>query len=162
MPPIISTLLHSSLPAPYEASLRTTAASTLAKILTQHSATYPSLSPRIVKTLLLGLLSPDRSRGARDGAIRGLVAVGKEAVRKGLIEASGARVIGSECMPGEESGLATAVVEALKGLYPPSQQPVPLDPTSEQAARLREILGDFFSERLMGDREWAMGVLGDI
>lgn len=49
-----------------------------------------------MKTLLLALLSPGKSRGTREGAIRGLVGVGKEAVRKGLVEGGGAKVVGSE------------------------------------------------------------------
>jgi transcription initiation factor TFIID subunit 6 len=50
-----------------------------------------------MKTLLLALISPGKSRGTRHGAIRGLVGIGKEAVRKGLIEGGGTKVIGSEC-----------------------------------------------------------------
>ena len=50
-----------------------------------------------MKTLLLALLSPGKSKSTREGAVRGLVGVGKEAVRKGLIEGGGARIIGSEC-----------------------------------------------------------------
>ncbi|KAI0311773.1 TAF-domain-containing protein [Amylostereum chailletii] len=161
LPPILSTLLHSSLPFMYEARLRKMAASTLALVLTQHCAGYSSISSRIMKTLLLALVSPDKSRGTRGGAIHGLVAIGKEAVRKGLVEAGGARIIGAQSMPGEDSGLAAAVVDALKTLHPPSQQPIPFDPNSEQVARLREVLGDFFADRLMGDREWATGVLGE-
>lgn len=54
-----------------------------------------------MKTLLLALLSPGKSRGTREGAIRGLVGVGKEAVRKGLVEGGGAKVVGSECQENE-------------------------------------------------------------
>lgn len=50
-----------------------------------------------MKTLLLALLSPGKSRGTREGAVRGLGAVGKEAVRKGLVEGGGARMVGAEC-----------------------------------------------------------------
>ncbi|KAI0040292.1 transcription initiation factor TFIID complex subunit [Auriscalpium vulgare] len=165
LPPVLSTLLYSSLPPSQSAHLQTTAASILSHILTEHSTTYPSLSPRIMKTLLLALLSPDKSRGTRAGAICGLVGIGKEAVRKGLVEAGGARVVGAECMPGEEGGLGKAVVDALKVLQPPSAHPVPLDSRlSEDAAtlaRLDEVMGDFFAERLMGDAVWARSILGE-
>ena len=50
-----------------------------------------------MKTLLLALVAPDKSKGTREGAVRGLVAVGKEAVRKGLIDGGGAKVVASEC-----------------------------------------------------------------
>lgn len=96
LPPILSILLHSFLPSSHATQLRTTAAQTLSKLLTQHSTTYPSLSPRIMKTLLLALISPGKSHGTREGAIRGLVGVGKEAVRKGLVEGGGAKVVAAE------------------------------------------------------------------
>lgn len=63
-----------------------------------------------MKTLLLALISPGKSKGTREGAIRGLVGVGKEAVRKGLIEGGGAKVVGSECQDGEGSG---ALIESV-------------------------------------------------
>lgn len=97
LPSLLSTLLHSSLPQTHAKILRTKASQTLSRLLTQHSTTYPSLSPRIMKTLLLALISPSKSPGTRHGAIQGLVGVGKEAVRKGLVESGGAKVIGSEC-----------------------------------------------------------------
>jgi len=49
-----------------------------------------------MKTLLLALISPGKSHGTREGAIRGLVGVGKEAVRKGLVEGGGAKVVAAE------------------------------------------------------------------
>ncbi|KAF8074017.1 TATA box binding protein associated factor-domain-containing protein [Lyophyllum atratum] len=104
LPPILSTLLHSALPPSHATHLRTTASQTLSRVLTQHSTTYPSLSPRIMKTLLLALISPGKSKGTREGAIRGLLGVGKEAVRKGLVEGGGAKVVESECRIGGESG----------------------------------------------------------
>ena len=141
----------------HSAHLRTSAASALAHMHTQHSATYPSLGPRIMKTLLLALLSPDRGPGARLGALRGLIGVGKEAVRKGILVAGGAKALGAE------PGVAGAVFEALAVLHPPSKHPVPLDlgnPDDAQIAdRLRETLGDFFAERLVSDAAWARGVL---
>ena len=49
-----------------------------------------------MKTLLLALISPGKNKGTREGAIRGLVGVGREAVRKGLVEGGGAKVVASE------------------------------------------------------------------
>lgn len=139
--------------------LRTSAASALARMLNQHSATYPSLAPRIMKTLLLALLAPERGPGTRLGALRGLIGVGKEAVRKGILDAGGAKSLGAE------PGVADAVFEALGVLHPPSERPVPLDLEDSDDAqvveRLREILGDFFAERLVGDAAWARGVLAE-
>jgi transcription initiation factor TFIID subunit 6 len=140
--------------------LRKSAGSALARIITQHSVTYPSLAPRIMKTLLLALLAPERGPGTRLGAVRGLIRVGKEAVRKGILDAGGAKALGAE--PGVVAG---AVLEALEHLHPPSERPVPLnlgDPDDARIAeRLRETLGDFFAERLMGDAAWARGVLAE-
>jgi transcription initiation factor TFIID subunit 6 len=159
LPPVLSVLLHSSLPPMHAAHLRTSAASALARMLKQHSATYPSLAPRIMKTLLLALLSPERGPGTRLGALRGLIGVGKDAVRKGILDAGGARTLGAE------PGVASAVFEALAVLHPPSEHPVPLDlghaDDAQIAERLREILGDFFAERLVGDAAWARGVLAE-
>ncbi|EIN12381.1 hypothetical protein PUNSTDRAFT_97062 [Punctularia strigosozonata HHB-11173 SS5] len=163
LPPILSILLHSSLPPALAKHLRTSAASTLSHLLTQHSTTYPSLSPRIMKTLLLALVSPDKGAGTREGAIRGLVGVGKEAVRKGLVEGGGVRVVGAECatsMEGYEAPMAEAVMDALRVLSPPSENPVPVDPTDEPfVARIREVFGEFFGDRLMQDGAWARSLL---
>lgn len=63
-----------------------------------------------MKTLLLALISPAKSKGTREGAIRGLVGVGKEAVRKGLVEGGGAKVVGAECAAGEEGPLVDAAL----------------------------------------------------
>lgn len=64
-----------------------------------------------MKTLLLALISPGKGKGTREGAIRGLMGVGKEAVRKGLVEGGGAKVVGSECASDPSSGpLAQSVM----------------------------------------------------
>ena len=62
-----------------------------------------------MKTLLLALLSPEKKKATREGAIRGLIGIGKEAVRKGLVEGGGAKVVGSECIPNDSSTLVHAV-----------------------------------------------------
>lgn len=70
-----------------------------------------------MKTLLLALISPGKSKGTREGAIRGLVGVGKEAVRKGLVEGGGAKVVGSECQNEVESeALIKSVIVCLPSL----------------------------------------------
>ena len=66
-----------------------------------------------MKTLLLALISPGKSHGTREGAIRGLVGVGKEAIRKGLVEGGGAKVVGAEWESGEggrNPGLVNSVM----------------------------------------------------
>jgi transcription initiation factor TFIID subunit 6 len=70
-----------------------------------------------MKTLLLALISPGRSKGTREGAIRGLTAVGKEAIRKGLVECGGARVVGTECTPGESSPVVNAVLVSALSIH---------------------------------------------
>ncbi|KAH9480749.1 Transcription initiation factor TFIID subunit 6 [Psilocybe cubensis] len=169
LPPILSILLHSSLPQTHTTHLRTSASQTLAKLLTQHSTTYPSLSPRIMKTLLLALISPGKSTGTREGAIRGLVGVGKEAVRKGLVEGGGARVVGAEWEKERErgrpaQGLVNSVMDALRVLQPPPSDDMSdaLDPTrdSELIAKLHDVLGPFFARQVMSDAAWAKEILG--
>ncbi|KAJ8591935.1 TAF-domain-containing protein [Rhizopogon salebrosus TDB-379] len=166
LPAILSTLLHSTLPPLHATHLRTSAAQTLSRLLTQHSTTYPSLSPRIMKTLLVALISSDKSKGTREGAIRGLVGIGKEAVRKGLVEGGGVKVVGSECTPGETGPLVDSVMTALHVLHPPSDMPESLDPADEGDAettgQLREVLGQFFAEKLYGDKDWVLGILSSI
>ena len=110
LPPVLSILLYSDLPASHSTQLRVKASDTLSHLLTQHSTTYPSLSPRIMKTLLLALLTPGKSKGTREGAVRGLGGVGKEAVRKGLLEGGGARMIGLECAGSGDSVYLIAAV----------------------------------------------------
>ncbi|KAJ7287412.1 transcription initiation factor TFIID complex 60 kDa subunit [Mycena rebaudengoi] len=162
LPPILSTLLHSSLPPTHATLLRTSAAQTLSRLLTEHSTTYPSLSPRIMKTLLLALISPGKSRGTRHGAIRGLVGIGKEAVRKGLIEGGGTKVIGSECS--DDALLVADVMDALRVLRVPSDMVDSLDesnPTdAEVLSELKVVLGDFFAARVAEDGAWARTILG--
>ncbi|RDB14638.1 Transcription initiation factor TFIID subunit 6 [Hypsizygus marmoreus] len=165
LPPILSTLLHSSLPPTHATHLRTTASQTLSRVLTQHSTTYPSLSPRIMKTLLLALISPGKSRGTREGAIRGLVGVGKEAVRKGLVEGGGAKVVESECREAGDGGaLVNSVMDALRVLRPAADMVYPLDMANEAdaavAERLREVLGDSFARAIAADAAWAREILG--
>ena len=59
----------------------------------------------------MALLSRGKSRYTREGAVRGLMGVGKEAVRKGLVEAGGAKVIAQECF--EDDTNSTLVVAVL-------------------------------------------------
>ncbi|KAG6910984.1 hypothetical protein DXG01_006038 [Tephrocybe rancida] len=144
---------------------------TLSRVLTQHSTTYPSLSPRIMKTLLLALISPGKSKGTREGAIRGLVGVGKEAVRKGLVEGGGAKVVESECRNAADAGpLINSVMlideeqDALRVLQPTSDMVIALDPSNqldaEVLAQLRELLGDLFAQRVAENAAWARKILG--
>ncbi|KAG9315971.1 TATA box binding protein associated factor-domain-containing protein [Chiua virens] len=206
LPSILSTLLHSHLPRSHAIHLRTATAQTLGRLLTQHSTTYPSLSPRIMKTLLVALLGGDGSSstsvptsvvingfeslaiahdpsnseprgapkplGTREGAIRGLVGIGKEAVRKGVLEGGGARVVGEECAKasGGEAvdGVVDAVMIALQTLSPMSDMPESLDRTREEnikvIAQLKDILGEFFAEKVIGrgDRAWVMGIVQSV
>ncbi|KAL4081119.1 TATA box binding protein associated factor-domain-containing protein [Scleroderma citrinum] len=201
LPAVLSVLLHSSLPRSYATHLRTAAAQTLGRLLTQHSATYPSLSPRIMKALLVALVGSStlghntnpgtingfaadtggtpstdsrvspKPLGTREGAIRGLVGIGKEAVRKGVVEGGGIRIVGEECASsrGEGAdGVIEAVMMALETLQPPSDMPEALDLSREEDAKLigqlRELLGEFFTARVVnrGDRGWAAGIIASV
>ncbi|KAH9891823.1 transcription initiation factor TFIID complex subunit [Cubamyces lactineus] len=165
LPSIFSILLHSALPPSHAAHLRTAAAQILSHLLTHYSTTYPGLSSRIVKTLIVGLIGEGKSRSTREGAIRGLMGIGKEAVRQGLVKHQGAKIVGDECMPGESSSLVDLVIEGFTMIHPPSLRPTPLNPDSGADAsiieELRAKLGNFFAERLIGDSAWARGILSD-
>ena len=50
----------------------------------QHPTDYSPLAPRIMSSLFLALVSASKSRGTREGAIYGLVGVGKDEIRKGV------------------------------------------------------------------------------
>ncbi|KAH8825175.1 transcription initiation factor TFIID complex 60 kDa subunit [Flagelloscypha sp. PMI_526] len=165
LPPILSTLLHSSLPRSHSTLVRTSSAQTLSRMLRQHSTTYPSLAPRIMKTLLLALISPGKSHATRDGAVRGLICVGKEAVRKGLIESGGARIISSEADGSPESNSAmSAVSDALLVLKPPSlTDDINMDTDIDVlATQLETTLGSTFAAQVVSSRDalWATAILG--
>ncbi|KAF9240277.1 TATA box binding protein associated factor-domain-containing protein [Melanogaster broomeanus] len=172
LPAILSILLHSTLPRSHATHLRTAAAQTLGRLLTQHSTTYPSLSPRIMKTLLVALLGgAPKPLGTREGAIRGLVGIGKEAVRKGVLEGGGARIVGEECatLGGEGvDGVVDGVMTALQTLSPPSDMAESLDPMQEEDAKLigqlNNLLGEFFTQKVVsrGDRAWAAGIVESV
>lgn len=90
---MLTCLLTSSLPTaapntyPIALTIRTSAASLLHLLLDRHAAAYPSLRPRVTKTLLRGLGGESRGLGARWGAARGLSGLvslegGNKAVRE--------------------------------------------------------------------------------
>ncbi|KAJ7217934.1 TATA box binding protein associated factor-domain-containing protein [Mycena pura] len=164
LPPVLSTLLHSSLPPSHAVLLRSSAAQTLSRLLTEHSTTYPSLSPRIGKTLLLALISPGKSSGTRHGAIRGLAGIGKEAVRKGLVEGGGAKVVGSEFS--DDESLVAAVMDALRMLREPADMVDALDPSNPSDAavieELKIVFGDYFGEKISRDAAWSRTILGPV
>lgn len=120
-----------------------------------------------MKALLLALISPGKSHGTREGAIRGLVGVGKEAIRKGLVEGGGAKVVGAEWESGEggrNPGLVNSVMDALRVLQPASDMNDSLDSSNEADAavltQLNEVLGGFFAGKVSVDAAWSRGILG--
>lgn len=66
-----------------------------------------------MKTLLLALVGPGKTFGTREGAVRGLVGVGREAIRKGLIEGGGAKVIGNEFVHSTGGRESQALVQSV-------------------------------------------------
>lgn len=127
--------------------------------------------------------------GTREGAIRGLVGIGKEAVRKGVLEGGGARVVGEECAASGGDGVDGVVdavmvcslrssgplctdypcdQTALQTLAPMSDMSESLDRNREEDAKLiaqlNDILGAFFAEKVVGrgDRAWAIGIANSV
>lgn len=130
-----------------------------------------------------------KSLGTREGAIRGLVGIGKEAVRKGVLEGGGARIVGEECAAAAGDcvgGVVDAVMVrleqifrssfnrkisrqiALQTLSPISDMPEPFDRTRDEdiklIAQLNDILGEFFTEKILGrgDRAWVTGIVQSV
>ncbi|KAI6044858.1 TATA box binding protein associated factor-domain-containing protein [Pisolithus marmoratus] len=136
----------------------------LGRVLTQHSTTYPSLSPRIMKTLLVALLAPPKPLGTREGAIRGLIGIGKEAVKKGILEGGGARIVGEEITASRGEG-ASGVVEAVMMALDTLQHWIPSREEDEKLiGQLRDLLGEFFASRVIsrGDRGWAASLVASV
>ncbi|KZV88778.1 TAF-domain-containing protein [Exidia glandulosa HHB12029] len=159
LPPVLSALLTASLPQERSSKLRKTAAQIVSRLLTAHSTTYPSLSPRLTKTLLVALLAQGKTSGTREGAVRGLTGIGKEAVRMGLISAGGLQLLSSEP---PDSPVVSAVLDALRALYPPGTTPQPPPLTAADAMLLRQTCGDAVANALLRDTEWASGVAAQI
>ncbi|KAF8315128.1 TAF-domain-containing protein [Clavulina sp. PMI_390] len=160
LPPILSILLTSTLfvpsgilnaypSEPTPSHLRTHAGSVLARLLVQHGPTYPNLASRITTTLLAALVEQGRMLGTREGALRGLIAVGKEAIRRGIVHAGGGKVVGEDTerakdMGMDTSGVEQAMIDALEALQPrPETGP---DPTTGITAGEPEPLGDMLDE----------------
>ncbi|GAA5848676.1 hypothetical protein JCM8547_004593 [Rhodosporidiobolus lusitaniae] len=173
-PPILTCLLTSALPSvpegtdPSPATIRTLAAALLQLLLERHAYAYPSLLPRVTKTLLRGLAGAEgRGLGGRWGAARGLggivVGVGAEgggaggggnrAIREwvgGGLKALGEMVEREEeSYEGERAGLVREVFGVLKASLPP------LTPTSISSSYpspafslLEERYGRLFAEEI--------------
>ena len=116
MPSILTCLLSSSLPTPNEPptalDIRKHAASLLGEIMSRFAGAYPTLRPRVMKTLLRGLLDEETSSalGTKYGAVIGLYTLGREVVRRsfgyeanlkavdGLLSKHAESVEGRECI----------------------------------------------------------------
>ncbi|CAE6392255.1 unnamed protein product [Rhizoctonia solani] len=189
MPPVLSILLTASLGSSasfssFEANppprhVRMHAASLLSHVLNLHGPTYPSLGARVMKTLILGATAPGRQRGTREGALRGLAALGRVAAGRALIGAHALKTIegeieteaGSESIEDLVQG-ATVAIHALHPIPTPTSQlwgePQirPLEPSSEEDRvlldKLSEYFGQFFTMRVIVGAEhaqWAHGLL---
>ncbi|KAB5595903.1 Transcription initiation factor TFIID subunit 6 [Ceratobasidium theobromae] len=195
MPPILSILLTGSLGSssvftsfdanPPPRHVRMHAASLLSHVLTLHGPTYPSLGARVLKTLILGATAPGRQRGTREGALRGLSALGRVAAGRALIGAQALKKIESEIDVTSEAGSesvedlvqgATTAIQALHPLPTPTPQlwgePQirPLEPATSEGDRelldkLSEYFGQFFTMRVIveaGNAQWTYGLLETI
>jgi transcription initiation factor TFIID subunit 6 len=65
----------------------------------------------VTKTLLAALVEPGRMLGTREGALRGLISVGREAAKRGLVQASGAKIVSDDMDRAREMGMDTRGVE---------------------------------------------------
>ncbi|KAL5632606.1 hypothetical protein ACGC1H_005526 [Rhizoctonia solani] len=189
MPPVLSILLTASLGSsvsfssfdtnPPPRHVRMHAASLLSHVLNLHGPTYPSLGARVLKTLILGATGPGRQRGTREGALRGLAALGRVAAGRALIGAHALKTIegemgtelGSESIEDLVQG-ATVAIHALHPIPTPAPQlwgePQirPLEPSSEEDRilldKLSEYFGQFFTMRVIVEAahaQWAHGLL---
>ncbi|CEL62562.1 Transcription initiation factor TFIID subunit 6 OS=Schizosaccharomyces pombe (strain 972 / ATCC 24843) GN=taf6 PE=1 SV=1 [Rhizoctonia solani AG-1 IB] len=191
MPPILSILLTASLGSsssfssfdtnPPPRHVRMHAASLLSHVLNLHGPTYPSLGARVLKTLILGATAPGRQRGTREGALRGLAALGRVAAGRALVGARALKTIEGEIDVGSEVGsesvedLVQGATVAMHALHPiPTPAPQlwgepqirPLEPSSEEDRalldKLSEYFGQFFTMRVVveaGNAQWAHGLL---
>ena len=105
-----------------------------------------------MKTLLLALVSTDKSRGTREGAIRGLVGVGKDAIRKGLIEGHGAKVVAQESQIPGYSSLAETVMVRFGSLFP--TRTCPLTRSSAVPGRICHFVPPIEVTRALEPRRW--------
>ncbi|KAF8713145.1 TATA box binding protein associated factor, partial [Rhizoctonia solani] len=190
MPPILSILLTASLGSsssfssfdsnPPPRHVRMHAASLLSHVLNLHGPTYPSLGARVLKTLIIGATAPGRQRGTREGALRGLAALGRVAAGRALIGAHALKTIEGEIDVGSEVGSesvedliqgATVAIHALHPIPTPTPQlwgePQirPLEPSSEEDRalldKLSEYFGQLFTMRVIveaGNAQWARGL----
>ncbi|SCV69058.1 BQ2448_2078 [Microbotryum intermedium] len=169
-PPILTCLLTSSLPQaapnsyPIPLTIRTSAASLLHLILSRHSDSYPSLRPRITRTLLRGLVGQGRGLGARWGAARGLAAIGSNGatgVREWL--GGGLKSLGEtleaeeESEAGEREQVVREVFSALKASLLPNDLVSAADGETEAASleQLEEAYGRLFGKCVL--ERWDQG-----
>ncbi|SCZ97736.1 BZ3500_MvSof-1268-A1-R1_Chr4-3g07417 [Microbotryum saponariae] len=169
-PPVLTCLLTSSLPQagpnsyPIPLTIRTSAASLLHLILSRHSDSYPSLRPRITRTLLRGLAGQGRGLGARWGAARGLAAIGSNGatgVREWL--GGGLKSLGEtleaeeESEAGEREQVVREVFNALKASLLPSDLVSAADGETEVASleQLEERYGRLFGKCVL--ERWDQG-----
>ncbi|GAA5859194.1 hypothetical protein JCM1840_003795 [Sporobolomyces johnsonii] len=184
-PPILTCLLTSALPAvapdayPSPPTIRTLAASLLHLLLERHSYAYPSLLPRITKTLLRGLAGENRGLGGRWGAARGLSGIvvgvgaepaaqafggggggGNKAVRDwigGGLKALGEMIEAEdETYEGERAEVVREVFNVLRASLLPLPSRAPADQYPSPAlAELEDRYGRLFGEAV--EAQWDRG-----
>ncbi|BGP13896.1 hypothetical protein JCM10213_002536 [Rhodosporidiobolus nylandii] len=160
-PPILTCLLTSALPSvpagsdPSPPSIRTLAAALLNLLLERHAYAYPSLLPRVTKTLLRGLAGENRGLGGRWGAARGLSGIvlgvgaepataggggGNRAIREWI--GGGLKPLGELMEREEESyeGEREKVVKEVFGVLTSSLPPLP--PSSSYPSPAMSLLED--------------------
>ncbi|KAK4704303.1 transcription initiation factor TFIID subunit 6, partial [Phenoliferia sp. Uapishka_3] len=175
-PPVLTCLLTSALPPappgsnPTPLTIRTSAASLLHLLLDRHSSAYPSLRPRITKTLLRGLVGKDnRSLGGRWGAARGLSGiVGEEGGNKAVREwiGGGLKTLGElmereeEIEEGERSEVVRQVLAVLTSSLLPSDTS-DASPASPDIHELHDRYGPLFGDAIGANWEKKLPGEGD-
>ncbi|GAA5968304.1 hypothetical protein JCM11641_003804 [Rhodosporidiobolus odoratus] len=177
-PPILTCLLTSALPFvsagtdPSPPTIRTLAAALLHLLLERHAYAYPSLLPRVTKTLLRGLAGESRGLGGRWGAARGLSGIvlgvgaepasgggggGNRAIREWI--GGGLKALG-ELVEAEDEGYdgeRASVVREVFGVLKASLPPLPPSGNypSPAFSDLEERYGRLFADEV--ESKWSNG-----
>ena len=138
--------------------IRKHAASLLSLILERFGPAYPSFKPRVLKTLLRGLVGePDgdvAGLGTRFGAVIGLRALGRDAVQSTLGIDVNLRALGDILAPALAGGqqkrseaeqIVSAVTNALEGAYP-SDIATGSSPVANAFDRFGPVFADAFTQ----------------
>ncbi|KAJ3347625.1 hypothetical protein HDU83_001937 [Entophlyctis luteolus] len=98
-------------------ALRRFASQVAAHVCQAYTATYPTLQPRVTRTLLRAFLDPEKSCATYYGAIAGLAGLGAEAVR--MLVRPNVKAFVKDCLPPASPALSDRVQGSVDGANPP-------------------------------------------